>query len=401
MKIIYISSFYSPYIGGGAEITLQTLVEAMAKYHEVSVITLSPVQGIHYDMINGIRVIRIGFKNIYWHFANSQPTYKKIFWHMIDIYNPMISNLLEKLLIEEQPDIVSLHNLAGFSSSVWSVLHKLSIPHVQVLHDFYSICPKSSMFKNGNSCTKQCIDCKLFRIAHSEISKNVNAVIGISQFVLDKHLEYNLFKNAQIKQVIYNARKYSIKSQEKPLVNSNKIIFGFIGSISKHKGIEFLLECFQVIHNDNVELKIAGKGTKQYEEFLFNRYSKDERIEFLGYVNPHEFYPAIDILIVPSLWNEPLGMIIPEAFSYGIPVIASNSGGIPEMVNIHHNGLIFDRENSTSLVEQIKFVIDNPESILKMSKNALNSAQLFCNIDNWIDEYNTVYQAIARENNVT
>jgi glycosyltransferase involved in cell wall biosynthesis len=399
MKIVYINSLYSPYIGGGAEITLQTLVESMALKHQVVVLTLSPDVGIHEELVNGIKVIRIGYQNIYWHYEKKQPFYKRLYWHLKDRENNSITKIVKEILINESPDVVSIHNLAGFSSSIWKLINSLAIPSVQVLHDFYNLCPKSNMFKNGNSCEKQCLDCKLLRFGNKEKSRALSAVVGISQFILNKHLEIGLFKDVQIKKVIYNTRKIPTKSVRKKLVEEGIVTFGFIGTIAKHKGIEFLLEAFSKIKNPNIKLVIAGKGSESYLNKIENKILTDKRILFLGYSNQEIFYNKIDILIVPSLWNEPLGMVVPEAFSYSIPVIGANSGGIKEMIENNNNGFLFDRNNIDTLIEAMNRFINKPELSLSMGTSALESSKKFTDIVKWRDTYEKVYKELIKRNN--
>ena len=110
-----------------------------------------------------------------------------------------MAKIVEKIILDFRPDIINTHNIVGFSSSIWPLIKKHKIPLVQVLHDQYAICPNSNMFKNGNRCATQCAQCKIFRLPHKELSNNVDAVIGVSNFVLQHHLKNGLFKKAKIK----------------------------------------------------------------------------------------------------------------------------------------------------------------------------------------------------------
>jgi glycosyltransferase involved in cell wall biosynthesis len=73
MNILFINSLYHPYIGGGAEIILKNLVEGLyRKGHQVTVLTTGHESGRHEEQVNGIRVIRLGIKNIYWHYDETK-----------------------------------------------------------------------------------------------------------------------------------------------------------------------------------------------------------------------------------------------------------------------------------------------------------------------------------------
>jgi glycosyltransferase involved in cell wall biosynthesis len=396
MKILYINTLYSPYIGGGAEITLQTLVEGIQSLgHEVVVITTGDTPGIVEDNINGVRVLRVNIANVYWQYNNKKPpVWKRGLWHLLDSYNLRMGRVLKEVISLEQPDVINCHNLAGFSASAWAAIEQSGVPLIQVLHDSYNLCPKSTMFRNGHSCLTQCLGCKTARMFTPLISNKVNAVVGVSQFILDKHLSYGLFKKAKIKRAIHNAR--AISQAVMPYKNKelNKIKFGFIGTLTPAKGIELLLDVYTDLALPNTELWIAGKGYNEYEQQLMQ--SASPNVHFMGYVKSEEFYPKIDVLIVPSIWQEPLGMIIPEAFAYGIPVIASNRGGIPEMIQEGLNGFLFEPDHQQELAEKIKYFVERPDEIGRMGSFASESARPFLDVNGWIEKYETLYKEIIK-----
>src|SRR5690606_4147474 len=105
-----------------------------------------------------------------------------------------------------KPDVVSCHNLAGWSVGVWDAVHQQGIPIVQVLHDLYLLCANSNMFRGDSPCTRQCMDCRFLRYRHKEKSTQVSAVVGISRSILTRFIEMGYFQNAA-KFVIYNTRQ--------------------------------------------------------------------------------------------------------------------------------------------------------------------------------------------------
>ena len=78
------------------------------------------------------------------------------------------------------------------------------------------------------------------------------------------------------------------------------------------------------------------------------QYASDA-VRFLGFVDPDTVYAKIDVLVVPSLWEEPLGTIVLESYAHGIPVIVADSGGMKEMVEHGRTGIIFDRDGKNAL----------------------------------------------------
>ena len=87
-------------------------------------------------------------------------------------------------------------------------------------------------------------------------------------------------------------------------------------------------------------MQIGGDGEQDYVERLKMKYSS-KKVQFLGKVNSEEFLKKIRLLVVPSLWEEPFGRVIIEAHACACPVLVSNRGGMPELIN-NHNGRVFD-----------------------------------------------------------
>lgn len=391
MKILYINSLYSPLIKGGAELSLQLIVEAMKSLgHEVVVASLHPESTTQVDEVNGVKVIRVPLKNGYWPYRDTPPsTLSKMAWHLRDRKNPAMGGAIRQILKEQQPDVVSCHNLAGWSIAVWDEIYSLGIPIIQVLHDFYLLCPNSNMNKAGVPCANQCMSCQLLRYSHAKESSKVTAVVGISQSILNRFTSAGYFSQAY-KQVIYNVRTAPEPQPPRIRKPREKLVLGYLGTISKVKGVEWLIEQFQKLSIPRA-LKIAGKGDEATLE-EFRALAKISPVEFVGYVKPNEFLKTIDILVVPSLWDEPLGMVAIEALANGIPVITSGKGGLSESVKHDVNGLICPPEQSNSLGEAIVRLYDYPSLYNRLSAAAAGSVSHFLDKDRLISQYSQVIQ---------
>jgi len=389
MKILYINSLYSPMIEGGAEISLKLIVEGLkSRGHEVVVLSLSPDLGLKEDNVDEVKVYRAGLNNRYWPYAKAKPgKLSRLGWHITDRVNTEMGKVVKKILELEKPDIVSCHNLAGWSVSVWDEIHAARIPIVQVLHDLYLLCPNSNMFKGNTPCTKQCTSCKLLRLSHPTKSKKVKAVVGISQNILSRFTDAGYFKKAE-KYVIYNTRAIEEPAHKLPRRKDQKLIIGYIGTLSPIKGIEWLIDQFKTL-GFPANLLIAGKGEKNYENKL-KKAAKGHAIEFLGYQNSQEFFSKIDVVVVPSLWQEPLGMVAIEALANHIPVIANKAGGLQETVQDRINGLFCYAHRPESLGEALTKIYLEPEHYNDMSSVARKSVKAILSGERMISEYETV-----------
>ncbi len=387
MKILIFNTLYYPNQIGGAERSVQLLAEGLLKAgNDVTVVSTSNKDYV--DYVNGIKVYYVKTTNLYWVYgAKEEKSYKKPLWHLIDSCNPF-NTKIEAIFDNEVPDVVHTNNLAGFSVSIWKIAKKRNIKIVHTLRDYYLLCPKSTMFKNNESCKTQCVSCAIYSIPKKEMSKYVDVIVGISEFILTKHINAGYFKNAKQKVVIYN----SINMPEEFEKETNKnIILGYVGSLSESKGIELLLSTFIKLNLNNTKLHIYGKGTtKDYENRLKVKY-KNDSIIFKGFQNVDNIYTNINILIVPSLWDEPFGRIVPEANSYKVSVLVSNRGGLPELVTNGETGFIFDPDLPTSFKEGIEKILINYS---KMENDCLKHAGNFSNA-NHIMHYTNIYREIC------
>ena len=392
MKILYINSLYSPLVKGGAELSLQLIVEGMKSLgHEVVVASLHPEKTSVTDWINGVKVIRLPLKNTYWPFRATQPSkLSRLAWHIRDQRNTTMGQYIRGILIEEQPDVVSCHNLAGWSIAVWDEINAAGIPIIQVLHDFYLLCPNSNMNKGGTPCEKQCFSCQILRRNHVKSSEMVDFVVGISRSILNRFISYGYFRKAN-KQVIYNVRTDPGPSAPRIRESGQKLVLGYLGTISKVKGVEWLILQFQNLHI-SATLKIAGKG-EESAVAEFKSLAQDYDVEFVGYVEPNDFLKDVDLLVVPSLWEEPLGMVAIEALANNVPVITSGKGGLSESVRHNLNGLICPPERPASLGQAIAQLYDDPSLYNRLSAAAADSVAHFLDRSRLISEYDQVVQA--------
>ena len=379
MKILFVNTLYTPHSVGGAERFVQSLAEGLIKVgHDAVVASTAPQKGTRIDRINGVKVYYIGLKNLYWPFGDKKnPSVLKPLAHALGTYNPWMAREVEQIIDAEQPDLVHTNNLGGFSVLAWQRIKQRHLPLVHTLHDHYLLCPRGTMFRSGRNCRTRCAECRLYALPRKRPSNQVDTVVGVSRFVLERHLRFGYFADTSNKSVIPNA--YRVESAELRSGTRSRppIRFGYLGSLHPNKGLEVLLEAATQLPEGTWSLDVAGRGFTAYERYLHATYKRMPAIKFLGYVSPEVFFRELDVLVVPSLLTETFGRVVIEAYAHGVPVIGSSRGGIPELIENEDTGYLIDPGHPRDLTMRMQQLINNPAIIENMRPNCLNRAKHF------------------------
>lgn len=200
-------------------------------------------------------------------------------------------------------------------------------------HDAFNTC-KSEPNKIINQCEKVIAVSEYIKMRTLNVCTNENA----NKIVVVKNCtNNNIFnKNLYLKVRQELREKYSLSEDE--------IVVMFTGRIIKEKGIKELIEAFKLIcFNNNVRLLIVGNAgfaneiTSSYDRELSKiSRSISDKIIFTGFIHNFELpkiHSIVDIAVVPSIWEEPAGLVAIEAMASGLPLIVTDSGGLPEYVN--------------------------------------------------------------------
>lgn len=345
--------------------------------------------------------------------------------------NVSIDEKFAQVLDEIKPDIVHIQHLIFLSIGMIKKLEERNIPLVFTLHDYWLMCPNWHLLKKDQTpCEKaakglfdhECDGC-LQDMLHIN-KRTTKAYYSVRQFLPAKLLKYLkkiyfCFNKSPSRNAIEQLKKRSgvvkkalenidffwapsqfIKNQfSKFGINPGRIIkyypglniaefrgcrdgirkkirFAFIGTIIPAKGLHVLIRAFNGIRSDVAELYIYGK-IKKYVGFesyplSLKRIIKNKNIKFLGEFDHDSVagvFKDLDVLVVPSIWQENHPLIIREAFLLKKPVIASRIGGIAEIVKDGINGLLFESGNAEELREKIEYIISNPKVLDDFREN--------------------------------
>ena len=396
LKVAFVSTLYAPNESGGAERTVRVLAEGLvARGHEAVVISLAPDGVAREAVINDVHVYYVPLANLYWkqaEGAHSAPA--RLLWQAIDAYNPVMGARVARILERERPTVVQTGNVQGFSVAVWRAAARLQIPLVQMLHDYYLACANSCMFKGGVNCATQCTPCHVIGTARRRLSNLPVAVISLSRRVLQRLEQSGLFSEVRHKTVIHgadNSRVTVTPRADKP--PGSPIVVGYLGRMESTKGIEVLLDAAALVPQQQITVLLGGKGHASYVAGLQQQYP-GSNIQFLGFVRPADLFARVDVLVVPSVWEEPLGRVIYEGYAHGIPSIVSNVGGMPEIVEPGRTGFVFESGNARDLAQILRTAIDAGWRGAQFSAACSERSRDF-HVDRSLDQYLRVWELAA------
>jgi len=391
MRILLVHQLYYPNMVGGAEYSVQTLAQGLtALGHEVTVVCTQEANGVHVTSHEGVKVYQVGLKNVYWPFDGHNPQLLKPLAHALNAYNPFMAREVTQILKNEAPDVVHTHNLGGFSAATWRAVGQSDVPLVHTLRDYSLLCPRNA-FKDGQACETPCWTCRPFAVPRRACTAAVDAVVGVSQYTLDRHLDWGYFETTPIRTVVYNAYDPPDGDRASPGKPHNTLRLGFLGGLTQRKGFGFMLKTLAAAKHP-WELYIGGRTDSDYVRDLRARYEAPH-VHFLGYVDPAGFFETIDVLLVPSLWPEPFGRIVVEAYAHGVPVIASNRGGLREIVDEGQTGSTFDPNRPSEMIERIRDLDVNRPLLQRMQQAAMQEAVRY-RVDRHLQAYLDVYKRI-------
>jgi GT2 family glycosyltransferase len=249
--------------------------------------------------------------------------------------------------------------------------------------------------RDNKPCRTQCADCRDATGVQRYFAGRVTAVVGISKYMLDLHRRWGLFQNTPIRRVIHDAYEPPHAVEPSP-TTGRPLRLGYLGRIDPLKGIDLLLQTLTTeLGERDWTLVLGGRGDPAYEGMLKARYA-DPRVRFMGFVTPSDLLSQIDVLVVPSLWEEPLGRVWLEAYGHAVPVVGSRRGGIPEGIEDGKTGLVFDPDKAGSLASALGTLMSDAALVDRMKREARGKWAREFTPQSIARQYRDVYAAVTR-----
>ncbi|MBI4185528.1 glycosyltransferase family 4 protein [Candidatus Berkelbacteria bacterium] len=165
----------------------------------------------------------------------------------------------------------------------------------------------------------------------------------------------------------------SIVSLERKYDLIGKKIVIFVGRLTKEKGVEYLIRAAGLIR---AEIYLIGSGPASEELQLLAKERGCNNVHFLGYFGKEylaelrQFYVRADVLVLPSVVDESLGLVVLEAMALGTPVVASKKGGIPLAVKDGQTGFLIRAKSARAIAIAVNQILKQPDLASKLGRNA-------------------------------
>ncbi|WP_369957456.1 glycosyltransferase [Levilactobacillus brevis] len=331
MKIIHVAEYAS----GGVATYLKNTIDFQLKDKQVSSVILLNSKS------NSEEINFISHKFIH-------KTYK---------YHRSIQGIFRLLKVRSEidkftPDVVHFHS--SFSGII-RLTYLIKPAKYKVVY-----CPHGWSFIQQN---KGPIRKKIYEFIERCLARKTDAIINISKSEQEEAIKHNLPSSKL--HLIYNSisserKEYAVRT---PFTDKKRKKLLFIGRFDAAKGLSFLLDNGKLKEN-GIELVVIGASVLQDQNLKYD----DRNIRFLGWVDNEyigSYMMHCDAVIVPSMW-EGFGLVALEAMRAHKMVIASNVGGLPELIIDKKNGLLFKKGSAKSLNERLNEFAGMSDSAIKI-----------------------------------
>lgn len=307
-------------------------------------------------------------------------------------YNKSVERDIVTAIHLERPDVAHVHNVFPMlTAAVYKALNSCGVPVVQTVHNFRFLCPNGQFYVHNQIC-EDCQEKGFYSAVKNRCMQNSFLVSGAyaaalahawKSGILPNYINIYIALNQFYAKRLITAGVQSSRIRvlgnfvlESELTVSPKHDYVlYLGRLSQEKGIHTLLDAWKNI--EGATLKIAGTGPMDNEIKCMIGHFPHKRIHLLGYVSgeaKQQLIKKAKCVVVPSEWYENFPVSIIEAMSLGTPVVVSNIGGLPEMVEHNTTGLVFETGNIAALEAALHSIITNQEKATRLSVNALKAA---------------------------
>ncbi len=296
---------------------------------------------------------------------------------------------IEALVERERPDVAHVHNVFPLiSPSAYTAPARAGVPVIQTVHNFRFLCPNGLFYTHGRICER----CKHGNVLHamrwrcyrnsSTLSalyaltiglhrwlgtfRTIERFIALTPFTAQKLVEGGIATEDRIR-VLGHFLPSPLPEPGSPARPAPRIVF--LGRLACEKGVDVLVDAMSDL--PDVALTVLGDGPLEQSLQATCRDTGLRNVEFLGYVGGEEKWRHLRgaaASVVPSVWYETFCLAAVESLAMGTPVVASNLGSLPYVVEDGKSGLLFEPGDSLDLRRKLRWLLENPGQAAAMGR---------------------------------
>jgi len=321
-----------------------------------------------------------------------------------------------KLSIAQKYDILSPEGIRSISGDNFRDLTRDNLKNLRILFKcdnkgmiFHDLTHRR-MFLLANIILPLLFKRKLVIFVHEQFF--LSGFVGIIQNIVNKIIFHNAFRIiVNSKSTAEWVKSFGIKDKKififYPLIKSDnpkeegraynekvKEIL-CVSNTRRNKGQEYLIKALDILRDKDIKIVFAGMiKEKDYYDYLVEIVKSkalSQNISFVGFLEGEDLinaYKKADLFVMPTL-KEGLGMVLLEAMAWGLPIIASNVGGIPEIIENGVDGLLVSSASPKELAEALKKLMENKESREYLGANALKK---YNQMPSWNDSFKVLFE---------
>lgn len=412
MRVLIAVHGFPPTFYAGAERAAERIVHwLIANGHEVDVFAIEKLDA-EYTCVdtteeNGYTIHRLFYD------LNQHDEFYNMYEH------PAVASAFQKIINRKEFDIV--HIISGYllGGQIIHIAKNAGVPVVITLTEYWFMCARLNLLQsNGKLCSgpdsdEKCARCLLeekrrYRLPAQKAPHMMNVlwttagryspavrtktqevadrrrvlqkalntadlIISPSRFLLHKFAEYG-FDTSRSVYIRHGLTTNHMTLNRRTKRKGKTLRLGYIGQIKPHKGTDLLIDAVLPLLDAGHDITLAIWGPEheepEYAEQLHQRTVGYPSIAWKGRYNAPQVWDILnefDVLLVPSRWYENSPTVIAEAFTIGLPVIATNLGGMAELIEHEKSGLLFELNNVDDLRQQICRLLHEPELLSKLS----------------------------------
>ena len=333
------------------------------------------------------------------------------------VWSRRAARQLSAAVRESQPSVVHIHNTFPLlSPSIYGALDRTGTAIVQSIHNYRPVCPSANLFRDGSNCT----DCVGRRFAWPAIvhacyrdSRAQSAIVAamlaagrrtkawersVDCFIAPSKAVAEALAGPAIPLDRIAVKPNFVAADPGPGASGDREdSYLYAGRLAPEKGVRTIPAAWALLGELAATCRFAGSG--QLSDEIDEAAAADPRLVPLGTLDRPALFDELRrarALIFPSIWREPFGLTIVEAFASGTPVIAARFGAPAELIQEGVTGLFFRPGDPADLAERITWASSHPAEMAEMGGRARREYELRYTASTNYAELTDVYrQALA------